>query len=104
MGQLIEMLDNSSGEEDGGGKEFDIVNAFNLTTFDINDSLAFGESFGGVSSGLFWKTRSPPNPRAYYGPFGLIKVGDIGKEHFWVSIVISSLGQGALADCFKRFP
>ena len=28
----------------------------------------------------------------------------VGKEHFWVSIVVSSLGKGALADCFKRFP
>ncbi|KAL8954791.1 MAG: hypothetical protein Q9183_006931, partial [Haloplaca sp. 2 TL-2023] len=27
-----------------------------------------------------------------------------GKTHFWISIVISSLGQGALADVFNRFP
>lgn len=92
--QFIEMLD--SGE--GGGKELDLVNAFNLTTFDIIGSLAFGESFGGVASGL--ETRLPS---LVYGPFGLIS-WYVGKEHFWVSIVISSLGKGALADCFKRFP
>ena len=26
-----------------------------------------------------------------------------GKEHPWVSVVVSSLGKGALADTFKRF-
>lgn len=26
-----------------------------------------------------------------------------GKTHFWVSIVIGSLGQGVLADCLNRF-
>lgn len=28
----------------------------------------------------------------------------LGKEHPWVSVVTSSLGKGALADTFKRFP
>ena len=54
--QFVEMLDDSGeegeGEGGGGGKEVDLVNAFNLTTFDIIGSLAFGESFGGVASGL----------------------------------------------------
>ncbi|KAL8729762.1 MAG: hypothetical protein Q9181_004890 [Wetmoreana brouardii] len=59
------------------GKGIDLVRWFNLTTFDIITSLAFGEAFGGVQS---------------------------GKTHFWISIVISSLGQGALADVFNRFP
>ncbi|KAA8909875.1 benzoate 4-monooxygenase cytochrome P450 [Sphaerosporella brunnea] len=60
------------------GKEgINMVTYFNLTTFDIIGSLAFGETFGGVKSGI---------------------------EHFWVAIVISSLTQGALADCFGRFP
>lgn len=34
-----------------GGEEVDLVNMFNLTTFDIIGSLAFGESFGGVAAG-----------------------------------------------------
>jgi cytochrome P450 len=55
----------------------DIVMWFNLTTFDIIGSLAFGQDFGGVKS---------------------------GTEHFWVSIVTKSLRLGALNDCFQRFP
>ncbi|KAI1873502.1 hypothetical protein JX265_005124 [Neoarthrinium moseri] len=55
----------------------DIVMWFNLVTFDIIGSLAFGQSFNGVAS---------------------------GTQHFWVSIVVKSLRMGALADTFKRFP
>lgn len=55
----------------------DIVMWYNLTTFDIIGSLAFGQDFGGVES---------------------------GTEHFWVSIVSKSLRLGAMADCFRRFP
>ncbi|THC90396.1 hypothetical protein EYZ11_010137 [Aspergillus tanneri] len=50
---------------------------YNLTTFDIIGSLAFGQDFGGVES---------------------------GSQHFWVSIVTKSLRLGALADCLRRFP
>ena len=92
--QFIEMLDSGG----GGGKELDLVNAFNLTTFDIIGSLAFGESFGGVASGLETQLLS-----LVCRPYGLMS-WHIGKEHFWVSIVVSSLRKGALADCFKRFP
>ncbi|KAF5027084.1 hypothetical protein F66182_796 [Fusarium sp. NRRL 66182] len=63
--------------EAGSSSGTDIVMWFNLLTFDIIGNLAFGQSFGGVSS---------------------------GTEHFWVSIVVKSLRMGALADCFKRFP
>ncbi len=65
--QFVEMLD----EEGGRGKELDLVNAFNLTTFDIIGSLAFGESFGGVASGLFSETRLP-SPWFFMDPFGLM--------------------------------
>ena len=66
--QFVEMLDDKEG---GGGKELDLVNAFNLTTFDIIGSLAFGESFGGVASGLFLK-RHCPLPRFFMEPFTLM--------------------------------
>lgn len=76
------------------GKGIDLVTWFNLTTFDIITSLAFGEAFGGYLP--------------YAGPMGncwLIRTRvQSGKTHFWISIVISSLGQGALADVFHRFP
>ena len=67
--QFIEMLEG--GEEGGGGKELDLVNAFNLTTFDIIGSLAFGESFGGVASGLFMN-RDYPLPGFSWINFGLM--------------------------------
>lgn len=41
-----------------GGSGIDLVNYFNLATFDIIGSLAFGRDFGGVSSG------TPPASRA----------------------------------------
>ncbi|CAN9258711.1 unnamed protein product [Alternaria alternata] len=65
------------GEKGSSIDGVDIVMWFNLATFDIIGSLAFGESFGGISS---------------------------GSEHFWVSIIVKSLRLGALADTFKRFP
>ncbi|ORY66218.1 benzoate 4-monooxygenase cytochrome P450 [Pseudomassariella vexata] len=71
--QFIERI-SEAGCSPGG---IDIVMWFNLATFDIIGSLAFGQSFGGVAS---------------------------GNEHFWVSIVVKSLRMGALADTFKRFP
>ena len=54
--QFIEKIDPGSrrGEEKGEageGAEVELVNMFNLTTFDIIGSLAFGESFGGVEAG-----------------------------------------------------
>ena len=73
--QFIEMLDNSSGEEDGSGKELDLINAVNLMIFDVIGGLAFGESFGGVASGLFWNKNCPPDPGAFYGLLGLMKAG-----------------------------
>ena len=97
--QFVEMLD----DEEGGGKELDLVNAFNLTTFDIIGSLAFGESFGGVASGLSY-TCDCLCLVFLWTSWADEKLVFVGKEHFWVSIVVSSLGKGALADCFKRFP
>ncbi|KAL8746778.1 MAG: hypothetical protein Q9190_001257 [Brigantiaea leucoxantha] len=72
--QFIEAI-GREGAPSGPG--INLVTWFNLMTFDIITSLAFGEAFGGVTS---------------------------GKTHFWISIVISSLTQGALADVFNRFP
>ncbi|KAF3798974.1 Cytochrome P450 monooxygenase aclL [Colletotrichum gloeosporioides] len=77
ISQVIDHFIDRIGEEGGKPGGIDIVMWFNLTTFDIIGSLAFGQSFGGVSS---------------------------GEEHPWVSIVVKSLRMGAMADCFKRFP
>jgi cytochrome P450 len=65
------------GEKGRGEDGTNLVMWFNLATFDIIGSLAFGQNFGGLKS---------------------------GEEHFWVSIVVRALRMGALADSFKRFP
>lgn len=71
--ELIEQLHiNASGPEGS-----DLVMWFNLCTFDIIGSLAFGETFGGLKSAKF---------------------------HFWIRLVTGALRQGALADTFSRFP
>ncbi|KAJ5037690.1 cytochrome P450 monooxygenase-like protein, partial [Bipolaris maydis] len=71
--RLVEKLE----EAGRGAHGTNMVMWFNLVTFDIIGSLAFGKEFGGVEA---------------------------GKEHFWVAIVTKSLRLGALADCFRRFP
>ena len=58
-------------------EDFDIVRWFNMLTFDIIGDLAFGETFRGVETGV---------------------------THPWVSRITGAMTQGALADCFKRFP
>ncbi|CAI0645612.1 unnamed protein product [Colletotrichum noveboracense] len=52
ISQVIDHFIDRIGEEGGKPDGIDIVMWFNLTTFDIIGSLAFGQSFGGVSSGL----------------------------------------------------
>ena len=53
---IAEIVDEFIASIDPGhneGKEpVELVNMFNLTTFDIIGSLAFGESFGGVKAGV----------------------------------------------------
>ncbi|KAK7436384.1 benzoate 4-monooxygenase cytochrome P450 [Colletotrichum acutatum] len=77
VAECVDRLIEKIGMVDVGTQGTDMVMWFNLATFDIIGSLAFGKDFGGVDS---------------------------GKEHFWVSIVTKSLRMGALADCFRRFP
>ncbi|KAL8724114.1 MAG: hypothetical protein Q9166_008126 [cf. Caloplaca sp. 2 TL-2023] len=78
VAEVVDQFIEQIGKEGGStGQGINLVTWFNLTTFDIITSLAFGEAFGGVQT---------------------------GKTHFWIAIVISSLGQGALADVFNRFP
>lgn len=60
-----------------GSDGVDLVNLFTCTTFDIIGDLAFGETFGGIES---------------------------GKTHPWIARIEGAMMQGALADCFNRFP
>ncbi len=50
--QFVGKIDPERERGEGGG-EVELVNMFNLTTFDIIGSLAFGESFGGLAAGLW---------------------------------------------------
>ncbi|CBX99323.1 similar to cytochrome P450 monooxygenase [Plenodomus lingam JN3] len=77
IAECVDRLVNKLEEAGCGAHGTDLVMWFNLVTFDIIGSLAFGKDFGGVEA---------------------------GKEHFWVAIVTKSLRLGALADCFRRFP
>ncbi|KAI9879763.1 MAG: hypothetical protein M1830_007205 [Pleopsidium flavum] len=73
--EIVDLFISQIGKHGRDG--LDLVMWFNLATFDIIGSLAFGEPFGGVAS---------------------------GTTHFWISIILGSLELGALADCFNRFP
>ncbi|KEQ98174.1 hypothetical protein AUEXF2481DRAFT_2148 [Aureobasidium subglaciale EXF-2481] len=77
---ISEMIDLfiSQMEKLGGDPEgLNIVKWFNLLTFDIIGSLAFGQPFGGLESAKF---------------------------HPWIDLVTNALQQGALADFMLRFP
>ncbi|KAI6084939.1 benzoate 4-monooxygenase cytochrome P450 [Hypoxylon rubiginosum] len=60
-----------------GRQGVNMVQWFNMLTFDVIGSLAFGETFKGVET---------------------------GRTHEWISLVTGALKQGALADTMKRFP
>jgi len=74
--RFVERLGEIGGSHDSVDG-VDIGMWFDLTTFDIIGSLAFGQDFGGIES---------------------------GREHFWVAAVVKSMRLGAVADCFARFP
>lgn len=54
-----------------------MVDMYTMMTFDIIGDLAFGETFRGIET---------------------------GEKHPWISRIEGAMMQGALADCFKRFP
>ena len=60
-----------------GTEGLDIVDWYTMMTFDIIGDLAFGETFQGIES---------------------------GQKHPWIARIEGAMMQGALADCFKRFP
>ncbi|KAL9082584.1 MAG: hypothetical protein Q9159_006305 [Coniocarpon cinnabarinum] len=64
-------------DEVGKRHSLDIGEFYHILTFDVIGSLAFGESFGGLPS---------------------------GSTHPWIKRTVGALTQGALVECFKRFP
>ncbi|KAI0407176.1 cytochrome P450 [Xylaria palmicola] len=77
IAENVDLFIKQLGAVGSGTEGLNIVKWFNLTTFDIIGSLAFGETFGGLSSQKF---------------------------HFWIDLVTKALRQGALADTMSRFP
>lgn len=72
---VVDRFINQIGRIGGGG--LNMVEWYTMMTFDIIGDLAFGETFGGIES---------------------------GDKHPWISRIEGAMMQGALADCFKRFP
>ena len=72
----------------------DIVTAFTLLSFDIIGDLAFGETFKGIESG-----RCLLLGQSYSNALLLSE-----NVHPWISRMTNAMMQGAVADCFKRFP
>lgn len=60
-----------------GAESLNMVEWYTMMTFDIIGDLAFGETFEGIET---------------------------GKKHPWITRIEGAMMQGALADCFKRFP
>ncbi|KAK4210840.1 cytochrome P450 [Rhypophila decipiens] len=77
VSEHVDLFISQLGAIGSGPAGLNIVKWFNLTTFDIIGSLAFGESFGGLKSQEF---------------------------HFWIDLVTKALRKGALADTMSRFP
>jgi cytochrome P450 len=77
IAEPIDLFIAQIGEGGDCPQGIDMVKWFNLMTFDIIGSLAFGESFGGLKEGKF---------------------------HEWIQLVTGSMKQGGLADSLGRFP
>ena len=96
VGEMVDLFMKQVGEfgrRDGG---CDMVMWFNLLTFDIIGSLAFGEPFGGLESGML---------RSVFRGLELVMlIPCSAKFHPWIGLVTKALRQGALADSFNRFP
>ncbi|KAH0035830.1 benzoate 4-monooxygenase cytochrome P450, partial [Aureobasidium melanogenum] len=73
----IDLFIDQIGKKGDCPQGIDIVMWFNLMTFDIIGSLAFGESFGGLESAKF---------------------------HEWIQLAVGSMKKGALGDSLGRYP
>ncbi|KAL8900470.1 MAG: hypothetical protein Q9207_005685 [Kuettlingeria erythrocarpa] len=74
---VIDEFCRQIGARGAGEDGVDLSKWFNLLTFDVIGELAFGESFNGVRTGV---------------------------THFWIDVVLESMGQASFADCLQRFP
>ncbi|KOC12388.1 benzoate 4-monooxygenase cytochrome P450 [Aspergillus flavus AF70] len=75
--QVIDEFIDQVGQRGNSKEGVDMTMWTNLLTFDIIGELAFGESFHGLET---------------------------GNLHFWIAVVLESMGQAGLSDFLKRFP
>ena len=93
--EMVDLFIGQVGKYGRGEEGLDLVMWFNLLTFDIIGSLAFGEPFGGLKSGR--------SSNLALGVWCLL-IFWLAKFHPWIGLVTKALRQGALADSFNRFP
>ena len=94
--EVVDEFVTQLGKHATGKDGVDLVTWFNLATFDIIGSLAFGEEFGGVKSGRIVMFSLPKS--------SLDLLRYTAKVHFWIKLVTNALRQSALADTMHRFP
>ena len=61
VAEVVDLFIRQIGKHGNSDEGIDLVMWFNLTTFDIIGSLAFGETFGGLESGMSLETCSLPS-------------------------------------------
>ncbi|CCF33894.1 benzoate 4-monooxygenase cytochrome P450 [Colletotrichum higginsianum] len=90
--ELINSFVNKIGELGDKPSGIDIVMWFNLVTFDIIGSLAFGQSFGGISSECLGLHRGQKSSDGGYGR--LLQEIPTDREHHKVNVSTSSETSG----------
>ena len=80
-----------------GSRGTDIALELTLMSFDIIGDLAFGENFKGTESGN-------PYPTQVVKLDCVSDTCELDTVHPWISRMTGAMTQGAVADCFKRFP
>ena len=78
-----------------GPQGTDIVMAFTLMSFDIIGDLGFGETFRGIESSMISINYQPKDSNF---------VLPTEEIHPWIHRMTGAMMQGAIADCFTRFP
>ena len=87
---FIDLLIRQIGQH-GVNEPIDMVKWYNLTTFDIIGELAFGESFGGLESGILYSLLCD------------VRLIDIGIPHFWQETIFGSVHAQTFLRSFEYF-
>ncbi|KAI9787991.1 MAG: hypothetical protein M1816_007295 [Peltula sp. TS41687] len=99
IARVIDRFIDRVGQLGGGEEGIDIVQWYNMMTFDIIGDLAFGETFNGIESALGESVTLESGTSTTHAV-----LVSAGETHPWIARITGAMTQGALADCFKRFP